>query len=90
MIAVTCHKVVIVFKPMGRETDLAKYLKVFFFLLFSFIHVVVVSCYFSTGCYSERKRQFLGMVGFLMLRMSTCLQSNLSKTPVGPVSSKDD
>ena len=91
MIAITCDKVVIVFKPMGRETDLAKYLKVFFFFyLFSFIHVVVVSCCFSTGCYSERKRQFLGMVGFLMLRMSTCLQSNLSKTPVGPVSSKDD
>ena len=39
----------------------------FFFLLFSLIHVVV-SCCFSTGCYSETKRQFLGMVGFLMLR----------------------
>ena len=90
MIAVICHKVVIVFKSLGRETDLAQYLKVFFFLLFSFIHVVVVSCCFSTGCYSERKRQFLGMVGFLKLHMSTCLQSNLSKTPVGPVSSKDD
>ena len=36
MIAVICHKVVIVFKPMGRETDLAKYLKVFFFFTFFF------------------------------------------------------
>ena len=49
-----------------------------FVLLFSLIHVVVVSCCFSTGCYSETKRQFLGVVGFLMLRLSTCLQSNLS------------
>ena len=78
MIAVIYPKVVIVYKPMGRETGLAKCLKVFFFLLFSLIHVVVVSCCFSTGWYSETKRQLLGMVGFLMLRLSTCLQSNLS------------
>ena len=69
MIAAICHKVIIVYKPMSRETGLAKCLKVFFFLLFSLIHVVVVSCCFSTGCYSETKRQFLGIVGFLMLRL---------------------
>ena len=63
---------------------------IFFFLLFSLIHVVVVSCCFSTGWYSETKRQFPGVVGFLMLRLPTCLQSNLSYTPGGPVSSKDD
>ena len=90
MIAVICHKVVIVHKPMSRETGLAKCLKVLFFSLFSLIHVVVVSCCCSTGCYSETKRQFLEMVGFLMLRLPTCLQSNLSYTPGGPVSSKDD
>ena len=90
MIAFICHKVVIVYKAMGRETGLAKCLKVLFFSLFSLIHVVVVSCRCSTGCYSETKRQFLGMVGFLMLRLPTCLQSNLSYTPGGPVSSKDD
>ena len=78
MIAAICHKVIIVYKPMSRETGLAKCPKVFFFLLFSLIHVVVVSCCFATGCYSETKRQLLGMVGFLMLRLSTCLQSNLS------------
>ena len=72
MIAAICHKVVIVYKPMDWETGLAKCLKVYiYFLLFSLIHVVVVSCCFSTGCYSETKRQFLGMVGFLMLRLST-------------------
>ena len=68
MIAFICHKVVIVYKAMGRETGLAKCLNFFFFLLFSLIHVVV-SCCFSTGCYSETKRQFLGIVGFLMLRL---------------------
>ena len=68
MIAFICHKVVIVYKAMGRETGLAKCLKVFFFLLFSLIHVVV-SCCVSTGWYSETKRQFLGIVGFLMLRL---------------------
>ena len=31
MIAAICHKVVIVYKPMSRETGLAKCLKVFFF-----------------------------------------------------------
>ena len=78
MIAFICHKVVIVCKVMGRETGLAKCLNFFFFfLLFSLIYVVV-SCCFSTGCYSETKRQFLGIIGFLMLRLWTCLQSNLS------------
>ena len=36
MIAAICHKVIIVYKPMSRETGLAKCLKVFFFFTFFF------------------------------------------------------
>ena len=62
MIAVICHKFVIVYKPMRTETGLAKCLNLIFFLTF-FFHVV----FFSFGCYPETKKQFLRLVGFLML-----------------------
>ena len=63
MIAVICHKFVIVYKPMRTETGLPKCLNLFFLKLFSFM-----LCFFlSIGCYPETKKQFLRMVGFLML-----------------------
>ena len=63
MIAVICHKFVIVYKPMRTETGLAKCLNLIFFFLTFFFHVV----FFSFGCYPETKKQFLRLVGFLML-----------------------
>ena len=66
MIAVICHKFVIVYKPMRTETGLAKCLNLFIFIFIFvtfFFHVV----FFSIGCYPETKKQFLRVVGFLML-----------------------
>ena len=59
MIAFIWHKVVIVYKPMGRETGLAKCLKVIFFLLFSLIHVV-----FPLVVIRKQKGNSLGWLGF--------------------------
>ena len=60
MIAVICHKFVIVYKPMRTETGLAKCLNLiflflffFFFFLLFFFHVVF---FFSFGCYPETKK----------------------------------
>ena len=64
MIAVICHKFVIVYKPMRTETGLAKCLNLFFFFFYFFLSCCV---FLSIGCYPETKKQFLRMVGFLML-----------------------
>ena len=65
MIAVICHKVVIVFKPMGRETDLAKYLKVFFFFYFFLLFMLLLfHVAFPLLVIQREKGNSLGWFGF--------------------------
>ena len=49
MIAVICHKFVIVYKPMRTETGLAKCLNLIFFFLTFFFHVVFFFLWLLSG-----------------------------------------
>ena len=49
----------------------------FLFVCFTFFFHVVI--FFSIGCYSETKKQFLRMVGFLLLRDSNLFLRKMIK-----------
>ena len=55
MIAFICHKVVIVYKVMGRETGLAKCLKFFFFFNFFFDSCCRFMLFFHWLLFGDKK-----------------------------------